>query len=384
MQITPSDGTALSTPVQIAEFARANGNLPDGVYIDLPEQIYFLLDRLGSTDLVKLFKTPADFWWATRRYNPNWKPKKWLYGNDRDYGRGFHYLLLEHEDVYREKTRVCEFDGFTTKDAKAWRDQCHADELTILSEEMDRNIRHMVLLVENHPELGEAMDHGLSEITVLWTDDQGHQLRARFDKLLPAFLLDPKSFGAHKRGRDDQDRALRIVAELSYDVQRYLYDDARERMVQFILAGQVFGGTKDQLLWLGKFPEADEARLAERIEMHPNGHPDQQSAWSWMWLFLQKPSDSKGNAPIVMPIERPRFDLTWRTGKQKVETALANYDHYVRRFGLGDTPNEDGEVAVPWASINRVWRPLDEQFPPWLADVTAAINMTEEESYDDE
>jgi hypothetical protein len=182
------------------------------------------------------------------------------------------------------------------------------------------------------------MAEGLSEVSVLWTDEQGHRLRVRFDKLLPGFVLDPKSFGAHKRGRDDQDRALRIVAELSYDVQRYLYDDARELMIEFIRAGKVYGGTEEQRAWLGRFPEADAGRLAERMEFYPNGHPDQQSAWSWSWLFLQKPSDSKGHAPIVLPIERPRFDLTWRTGKQKVERALQNFDYYVRRFGLGDEP----------------------------------------------
>lgn len=357
--------------------------LPDGVYIDLSETAYFHQRRLGSSDLVRLFKTPSDWWWGSE-FNPNIQPKKWVYGNDRDYGHGFHYLLLEGEEVYRAKTRVCEFDGFGTKDAKAWRDGCHLDGLTILSPEMDRNIRHMVLLVQNHPQLKDAMAAGLSEVTVLWTDEHGHRLRARFDKLLPAFVLDPKSFGAHKRGRNDQDRALRIVAEHSYDVQRFLYDMARERMVAFITAGQVFGGTADQRAWLGRFPEADAARLAERMEFYPNGHPDQQSAWSWMWLFMQKPSDSKGHSPILLPIERPRFDLTWRTGQQKVEVALQNFDYYVSRFGLGDTPNEDGEVAVPWASINPVWRPLDEEFPTWLSDVSAALSNPEEDETDDE
>lgn len=356
--------------------------LPDGVYIDLSEDAYFAQGRLGSTDLVRLFKTPADWWWGSA-FNPHRKERKWVFGNDRDYGRAFHYLLLEGDAVYAEKCRVTPFEGFTTKEAKAWRDQCHLDRLTILSEEMDRNIHHMVALVQNHPQLAEPMAAGLSEVTVLYTDEQGHRMRVRFDKLLPAHILDPKSFGAHKRGRDDKDRALRIVAELSYDVQRRLYDDGRERMIQFILDGQVYGGTKEQCEWLAKFPEADAERLADRMEFYPNGHPDQQSAWSWSWLFLQKPSDSKGHAPIVLPVERPRFDLTWRTGGQKIDMALANYDRYVRRFGLGDTPNEDGEVSVPWASINPMWRPRDEEFPPWLGDVNAALLVEEEDQADD-
>lgn len=356
--------------------------LPDGVYLALSETAYFAQKRLGSSDLGTLFKTPADWWWKSD-HNPNKKDRKWTFGNDRDYGHGFHYLLLEGEHTYLEKCEVSPHETFQSKDAKAWRDQMHFDKKVILSEEMDRNIRHMVLLVENHPQLKDAMAAGLSEVSVLWTDEQGHRLRARFDKLLPSFILDPKSFGAHKRGRDDQDRALRIVAEHSYDVQRYLYDVAREKMIEFLLNGRVYGGEDNERAWLQQFPEADERRVAERMAHYPDGHPDQQSAWSWMWLFMQKPSDSKGHAPVLLPLERPRFDLTWRTGKLKVEAALANYDHLLRRFGLGDAPNEDGEVAVPWASINPMWRPKDEDFPPWLGDVNAALAMNPEDEEGD-
>jgi hypothetical protein len=47
------------------------------------------------------------------------------------------------------------------------------------------------------------------------------------------------------------------------------------------------------------------------------------------------------------------------------------------------SPNEDGEVSVPWASINPMWRPLDEEFPPWLGDVNAALLAEEDTPTDD-
>jgi hypothetical protein len=247
----------------------------------------------------------------------------------------------------------------------------HFDGLVILSEDMDRYIRHMVALVANHPQLAEPMESGLSEVSVLWTDEQGHRLRARFDKLLRAYILDPKSFSAAHAGNDDHERALRIVANLSYDVQRYLYDQARAKLVEFVGEGKVFGGTADEQAWIRGFPEADRDRLAERMEFYPNGHPDQQSAWSWCWLFLQKPSDSKGHAPVVLPMERPRFDLTWRTGEAKTAKALENFDHFVSMFGLGEAPNALGQPAVPWAGIHPLWRPTDEDFPSWLGNISA-------------
>lgn len=352
--------------------------LPDGVHVGLSETAYFSQGRLGSSDLVKLWKEPANWWWGSH-FNPDREERKWTFGNDRDFGHGFHYLLLEGEDVYAEKVAINPYDNFTTKDAKAWRDERHLDGMVILGEKHDRYIRHMVALVANHPQLADAMRDGLSEVSVLWTDDGGRRRRARFDKLLPSYVLDPKSYGAHNQGRDDHDRALRMVAARSYDVQRYDYDVARERLVDFVKGGQVYGANPQQRAWLDAFPAADEARLAERMEFYPNGHPDQQSAWSWCWLFLQKPSNSKGHAPIVLPLERPRFDKTWRAGKLKVERALQNFDAYKARFGLGDEPNEDGLVSVPWAAVHPLWRPLDEDFPPWMDDVSSREHFAVEE-----
>ena len=71
--------------------------LPDGVYVGLSEEAYFAQKRLGSTDLKELYKTPVNWWYASG-YNPNKKPKPWKYQNDRDFGHGFHYLLLEGEE----------------------------------------------------------------------------------------------------------------------------------------------------------------------------------------------------------------------------------------------------------------------------------------------
>lgn len=369
---------ALLNPTGVARIPQT-ALLPDGVYLGLSEMRYFSQRRLGASDLSKLFKRPADWWWGSREFNPMWREQPWRMGNDRDFGHAFHLLLLEGELAYSQRVTVSPYEGFQSKAAQAWRDEQHLNGQIIISDEMDFYIRHMAALVLNHPQLAEGMADGLSEVTVFWTDAEGHRMRARFDKLLPAFIIDPKSFGAHNKGADEEDRALRIVANLSYDVQRFLYDVARERMVDFIREGRVYGGADAQRAWLGRFPAADAERLAERMEFYPNGHPDQQSAWSWMWLFMQKPSNSKGHAPVLLPLERPRYDLTWRTGQEKVQAGLQKFDYYKNRFGLGDEPNEDGLPSVPWATIRPVWRPLDEHFPTFLRDVKAAQAMPEED-----
>ena len=89
-------GTTSMTPTHL---------LPDGVYINLSEENYFRQKRLGSSDNAKQWKSPADWWWGSD-YNPRKKAKKWTCGNDRDFGKAFHALLLEGEDAFNERVKV--------------------------------------------------------------------------------------------------------------------------------------------------------------------------------------------------------------------------------------------------------------------------------------
>jgi hypothetical protein len=167
--------------------------LPDGVYIGLSETAYFAQDRLGSSDLKTLGgPTPADWWWKSR-HNPNRKEPPWKVGNDRDYGRAFHYLLLEGEEVYRRPRRRSAPTRLRHQGRQGLARRAAPRGKTILTEEMDRNIRIMVPWWRHHPQLGHAMAEGLSEVSVFWTDEQGHRLRARFDKLLPASCSTPRA-----------------------------------------------------------------------------------------------------------------------------------------------------------------------------------------------
>jgi hypothetical protein len=215
------------------------------------------------------------------------------------------------------------------------------------------------------------MAAGLSEVSVLWTDAQGHRLRARFDKLLPAFILDPKSFGAHKRGRRPGPGAAHRRGALLRRAALPLRRGPREDDRVHPAGPRVSAAPPRSSKWLGRFPAADEERLAERMEFFPNGHPDQQSG---VVLALAVHAEAlrtpRGTRRCCCPSSGRGYDLTWRTGKQKVEAALQKFDYYVSRFGLGDQPNEDGLVAVPWATINATCGgPLDEEFPSWLGDV---------------
>lgn len=314
--------------------------LENGVYVGLGEKQYFAQLRLGSTDLSTLAKNPAD-WWYSSRFNPDREDPEPTY--EMAFGKALHAYVLEGRLAFERSVALAPFEDFRTKGARDWRDEQLAKGLTILTEREARRVEHQAELILQHPQFREALTEGMSEVSVLF-DLGGLPMRARFDKLLPRFVMDLKSYGGHVRGRDARDKALRIVAERNYDVQRYVYDRAREAMIDFVKGGKVYGADAGQREWLGRLATVED--------------------WSWVWLFYQRRDDRVGKASIVLPVERPRFDVTFDTGRRKAETALANYRHFSDRFG----------TSTPWAVIEPLWRPNDHDFPSWLGDVAAPLS----------
>lgn len=318
--------------------------LEDGVYVGLEPERYFAADRLGSTDLATLHNRPAD-WWYRSRHNPDYARAVTA---EMEFGSALHALVLEGEEAYAKACIISPFDNFRTKDAQAWRDEMRASGRIIVDADADRRIRHMAALILNHPELGGPMQKGLSEVSVLWTHEpSGLRLRARFDKLLPRFTLDLKSFGGNARGIDMTQQCLWLVKDRHMDVQRFMYFLARQAMSGLIAEGKVFGATPQQADWLGRVAAVED--------------------WRWAWIFYRRRDDVAGHAPIVKPIYRSHFDATFESGRQKFEVALANYRTFVDRFGFD----------VPWAVVESGEEPPDHAMPIGLNDCPPPFTFPE-------
>lgn len=308
--------------------------LQDGVYVGLPDEAYFAQPRLGSTDLVKLHRDPAG-WWYGSPHNPDREERERT--TEMDFGVALHCLVLEGEDAYNRRVAITPYDDFRTKEAREWRDQAREFGQIILTKDMDLRVRHMSAIILNHPQLGPPMRDGMSELVVLFTHEDV-QLRAKFDKLLPQFVIDLKSFGGAARGRSVLDKALRLIAERDMDVQRYIYDRAREALAVMVRGGLIHGATDSEVEWLKKVAAEPE--------------------WRWCWLFYQRRDDRAGYAPIVQPIMRSPGDNTYLTGKSKFDVALHNYRAFRDRFGL----------EIPWAVIEQAVEPDSDAFPIWLGE----------------
>lgn len=330
-----------------------DNNLPDGVYVDLPAEDYFAQDRLGSTDLVVLHRDPAD-WWYRSRHNPNRKPK--TPSPEMVFGSALHALLLEGEAAYTkgfvirpdtyedEKTGEVKPWHGGAKVCKAWLEANDRPNISIIDADTDRRVRHMDALIRRHPELGEPMQAGMSEVSILYTDPTtGAKLRCRIDKLLPAFSLDLKTFGGDAKGDTTKQQCLGLVAGRSMDVQRYAYDIARSMMASL----PIFGARPDEEAWLRKVAAVKQ--------------------WQWGWVFYRRQDDDKGHAPVVKPILRSPRDATFLTGERKVAVALANYQTFSSRFGFD----------VPWAVVEVTEEPADHEFPPWLERINEPVTFPE-------
>jgi hypothetical protein len=96
----------MNLPVLLASSALipAPSLLPDGVYLDLSEDRLLRAGPARATDLVQAVQDGRPTGGGARGVQPELEDRpKWVVGNDRDYGHGFHYLLLEGEEVYRTK-----------------------------------------------------------------------------------------------------------------------------------------------------------------------------------------------------------------------------------------------------------------------------------------
>lgn len=363
--------------------------LADGVYLNLPESIYFAQDRYGSSDVMRWHLMKHGWWWKSR-FNPDYTDDR---SDAMNYGSALHALMLEGLAAYEERFFVepdkREFKDLlitvpqikealeneamldlkgTSKYALAdWEDAAatHLPDRHVWGNIMrDFKARSAILdddgeVIGQHPSvsavedrmlrvmLDAAMDNDdmralldpagewphIAELSFLWTDEHGLRRRARFDRIVPNFTMDLKTLG-NWQGRELEHAVDDHIKRMGYDIQLADQHDARHRMHAMIREegdACMFGGSIEHRAFLQAIAERD-------------------VPFDWVWLFYQKPEMS-GRAPIIFPVKE-----VWRgpyhvSGVRKAERAKAFFHEAVKRFGLGDTPSEDGRPSRPWARV---------------------------------
>lgn len=359
--------------------------LPDGVYLDLPDAIYFAQPRLGSSDLMKLHKNGLGWWWSSR-YNPD---KTDTTTAAMNYGSALHALMLEGMAAYETRFAVepdpkkyakvlrtipeykaaLAAEGFDvskgTSGFKAadWLAECAVslppevvcwenvlsdfeksittikpdgtvEKMPTVSAVEDRNLRIMysAAIDADGPEgddireiLGVNLEvPSLAELAFFWTDHRGIKRRAKFDKPVPSFTMDLKSLG-NWNGRKLIHGISEHILRENLDVQVGDQQVARVLMHRMIAQhgeAVIHGGTEEERLWI--------RAIAER-----------NMPFRWGWLFYQKPDPTAGRAPVIFPLFDAWGGPYHTSGLRKSIRAIDRYVEGVTKFGL----------HRPWTSV---------------------------------
>lgn len=356
--------------------------LPDGVYLGLNEQIYFAQDRLGSSDLIKLYRYKEGWWWQSR-HNPDRAEQT----DAQNYGSALHAIMLEGMGPYENRFRVApdpkdyrkllttipqikealteegvDLRGTSSYNLGNWLDAAtvHLPDHTCweavkrdfaasclkpdgktyyptVSAVEDRMLRYMREVAMDDPDIRTILGFDqdvpvLAEVSIFWTDKHGLKRRARFDKPVPQFTADLKSVGNWQGRALEHSLGDRVLIEC-YDLQLADQHVARRRMNEMIASDDALlvGGTMEERAWI--------TAIAQRAVR-----------WHWWWLFYQKPEPS-GRAPILFPLHERWGGPFHISGVKKAFFAIEAYLNGVERFGLGAIPNAMGGPSRPWSRV---------------------------------
>jgi|GEM_PF-1671288 len=349
-----------------------------GVHLNMPEELYFGVDAIGSSDLKVLLRDPAS-WWYGSRHNPNRRPALDKKDSPKVLGSALHTLLLESVEAYEDQfaiepdadelTRIgqkpfnqiseirkfLEKKGVDTYNAnglpalaklakqngygslvfynlKRDYERRISEGRQIISMDADRRLRHMAHLVTNHPDLGPGLKLGYSEVSVLFYHPHlpDQLTRVRFDKLTKRWIGDLKTMG-NWVGRTLKQSAVKEITEREYDIQRRLYHDGRVAFAEHVQKGNVFAWEEGRPVQVLARERQDLAEIAD------------QETWDWVWIFyqMQNNTEGKSRAPGLIPFIHSADGQAWDQATEKLAQAYANYKTYLEANG----------TEQPWATI---------------------------------
>lgn len=325
--------------------------LPDGIYFDLPEEIYHADTAIGSTSLMALAKDPCK--WQYDRL----RPRKDATPEYLTWGRAWHCRVLEGKAAFEERYAnppvPADYpDALNTTDqikdflrmngqkltgnkpelmARARElDDCPPffDEILArwhfdhpdhedLSDRQVQEIEDAVANMGRDPTLSAVMVagsliNGAAELSIIATID-GVRRKARFDYALPpvgprvkSLIVDLKSFQTYK-GATHEDAAIRKVYDMCYDIQVAAYMELFEVAKTLLAHGAVYGNAPRDG-FLKNFLGADGV--------------------DWVWVMIRRDS---GMIPVTLSIDTD--DRMFGQAKLIVADAIATYHRFMATFG---------------------------------------------------
>lgn len=375
-------GDSPPPPVQRVEPPRLEGApaMPEpGLYFGMPSETYHAIHALSTSGIKHLSVSSMDYW-AHSPLNPDRNSERKDYF---DFGNAIHTLVLEGEDVYRDRYVIGLSKGDfpdlleTTEQIKEAIVQAGAKPITktdegrsakkddwcaqlldldpaaqiwerikaafeaehegaeIISHDIDRRVRIATRMIEAHPEISLAVKGGYPEVSAFWyCPTTGCPMKARFDYLKPGLVVDLKSISGKSNEPVDQ-QITKAIANFRYMIQHAVYVEAAMQ------AAQLIRSTEGACIYGGEEERAWASSWARGLTEEP------------AFLFIFQKS---GIAPVTRGKVMPR-ETYYSVAQRRVEDLKRRWIANCEVYG-----------ADLWLDLRPIEHLDDSDFPLWVVD----------------
>lgn len=303
--------------------------LKDGVYFALPEREYHAENRLSASAIKQIAESPTAYWFNSR-LNPLFEEKKEGVLLD---GSLFHAFILEPNAVAERYAIPPRAVAELNKNSTAWKVWKAAQETAgriVVDYEKAKLFRRIAAYLSQD---GQILDTGIfaggfPEISILWTEADGIQRKARIDYLSTGRLVDLKTF--QKRG----------TGSLNEFVRRYFYEYGVHIQLVYYLRALKFAQESGLPIF-----GTDEQKEFWR-DLQPDPLP-----------FVVFVSRDLPQARMVAFVEERARDM-YKLARDKIDAAERAYCANVERYGFNNAWLEINDGTTADDMILR-----DEDFP---------------------
>jgi len=295
-----------------------------GIFVGLDEELYHSVPNLGSSNLKTLLQSPSEYWWESY-LNPE-------RDEDRDspalkFGSAMHTRILLGEEFFNS-LYVRRPDSVERMTAAIKADLAPNGETILSGADYDRICKTGEVIAAD-PNLQDAFDEGVPELSVFWTDESRIPLKARFDYFKYFGIGDLKT-AANTYRRPFREVCLRAIETYRYDMQAAHYLDARAQMRGLVEQGLVFGASENIESFIAEASQEDQTAF-QFVFIQSNGAPN-------VWSGVITP----GNP--ILDTSRMHIDLAktrWLTYRERYGDSRWTIVHPVSEIDVND--------FKPWA-----------------------------------
>lgn len=212
----------------------------------------------------------------------------------------------------------------------------------LISAKDERRIRIAALMIQRHPDAGNLLREGYSEVSIFWyCRKTGVPMKARLDKLKLNAILDIKTF-SNASGMPVNKAVIRAIANYGYNLQHAVYEEA-------VVEGRAMVREHGQLV-IHSFDQCGSDEHERRVEFCERWCAVAEAP-RFVFIFQQS-----GIAPVTRVFSMPQGEI-WKASHRMAEELKLLWAECATIFGCD-----------PWIDSQPMTEIEDELIPLWATE----------------